>query len=110
MNEWTSCWCFGTPVGASALLLVLRHSCCVGSHVLIGASALMLVLRHSYCVGKHVLIGASALLLVLWHCCCVGRHVLYGATAPQYCIVPSGTYCTASYSFLMIGLGSQTDI
>ena len=33
-----------------------------------------------------------------------------GATAPQYCIVPSGTYCTASYSFLMIGLGSQTDI
>ena len=89
MNEWTSCWCFGTPVGSSALMLVLRRSCCVGSHVLIGASALLPVLRHS---------------------CCVGRHVLYGATAPQYCIVPSGTYCTASYSFLIIGLGSQTDI
>ena len=57
-----------------------------------------------------LLIGATALLLVLRHSCCVGRHVLYGATAPQYCIVPSGTYCTASYSFLMIGLGSQTDI
>ena len=89
MNEWTSCWCFGTPVGASALLLVLQHSCCVGNHVLIGASALLLVLRHS---------------------CCVGRHVLYGAMAPQYCIVPSGTYCTASYLSLMIGLGSQTNI
>ena len=75
MNEWTSYWCFGTPVGASALL-----------------------------------IGALALLLVLRHSCCVGRHVLYGATAPQYCTVPSGTYCTASYSFLMIGLGSQADI
>ena len=75
MNEWTSFWCFGTsdrcygtPAGATAFLLVLRHSCCVG------------------------------------------RHVLIGATAPQYCIVPSGTYCTASYSFLMIGLGSQIDI
>ena len=110
MNEWTSCWCFGTPVGALALLLVLRHFCwCFGTPVgasalLIGASTLLLVLRHSCCVGSHVLIGASALLLVLWHSCCVGRHVLYGATAPQYCIVPSGTYCTASYSFFMIGL------
>ena len=89
MNEWTSYWCFGTPVGASALLLVLRHSCCVGNHVLISSLALQLVLRHS---------------------CCVGRHVLYGVMAPQYCISPLGTYCTASYSFLIIGLGSQTDI
>ena len=32
------------------------------------------------------------------------------ATAPQYCIVPSGTYCAMSYSFLMISLGSQTVI
>ena len=75
MNEWTSFWCFdtpdrcsGTPAGAPALLLVLRHSCCVG------------------------------------------RHVLIGATVPQYCIVPSGTYCTTSYLFLMIGLVSQIDI
>ena len=75
MNEWTSYWCFGTPVGASALL-----------------------------------IGALALLLVLRNSCCVGRHVLIGATAPQYCIVPSGTSSTTSYSFLMIGLGSQIDI
>ena len=110
MNEWTSCWCFGTPVGVSALLLVLRHSCCVVSHVLIGAPALLMVLRHSCCVSRHVLIGAPALLLVLRHSYCVGRHVLIGATAPQYCIVPLGIYCTASYSFLMIGLGSKTDI
>ena len=32
------------------------------------------------------------------------------ATAPQYCIVPSSTYCAVSYSFFMIGLGSQTVI
>ena len=131
MNEWTSCWCFDTPVGASALLLVLRLSFCVGSHFLIGALALLLVLRHSYCVSRHVLIGAPELLLVLRHSYCVSRHVLIGApalllrgqarpercfgtpvgaTALLFCIVPSGTYYTASYSFLMIGLGSQTDI
>ena len=113
----------GRPVGASALLLVLRHSCwcfgtldwCFGTPVgasalLIGASTLLLVLWHSFwCFNTLVgastlLIGASALLLVLWHSCCVSRHVQYGATVPQYCIVPLGTYCTASYSFLMIGL------
>ena len=31
-------------------------------------------------------------------------------TALLFCIVPSGTYYTASYSFLMIGQGSQTVI
>ena len=29
-----------------------------------------------------------------------------GAKALLFCIVPSGTYYTASYSFLMTGLGS----
>ena len=33
-----------------------------------------------------------------------------GATTLMFCIVPSGTYYTASYSFLIIGLGSQIDI
>ena len=33
-----------------------------------------------------------------------------GAMTLLFCIVPSGTYYTASYSFLMIGLGSQIDI
>ena len=101
MNEWT-------PVGASALLLVLRYSCwCFCTSI--GATALMLVLRQScWCFGTPV--GATTLLL---HGQprfdrCLGT--LTGATAPQYCIVPSDTYCTASYSFLMIGLGSQTDI
>ena len=98
-----SCWCFGTPASTSALLIGAPA-------LLIGAPALLLVLRHSCCVSKHVLISAFALLLVLQHSCCVGRHVLYGATAPQYYIVPSDTYCTASYSFLMIGLVSQTYI
>ena len=125
--------CMGSHVliGAPALLLMLRHSCCVSRHVLIGALALLLVLQHSCCVSRHVLIGASAFLLVLWHSCCVSRHVLIGAPAlmlreqarPERCfgtpagattllfyIVPLGTYYTTSYSFLMIGLGSQIDI
>ena len=98
----TSCWYFGTPVGASAHLLVLRNFCCVGSHVLIGAPALLLVLRHFCCVGRHVL-------LVLRHSYwCFGTPI--GATALLFCIVPSGTYYTASYLLLMIGLGSQIDI
>ena len=111
-----SCWCFGTPVGASALLLVLRHSCwCFDTPV--GATTLLLrgQPRFDWCFGTPVgattllllgqprLVGASALLLVLRHSCCVCRHVLVGTTVPQYCIVPSGTYCAASYSFLMIG-------
>ena len=82
-------WCSGTPAGATTLLL--REQA-----------------RLDRCSGTPA--GATALLLVLRHSCYVGRHVLYGATAPQYCIVPSGTYCTASYSFLIIGLGSQIDI
>ena len=90
MNEWTSCWCFGTPVGAPALLLVLwhsccvrRHSCCLSRHVLIGAPALLLVLRHSCCVSRNILIGAPELQLVLRHSYCVRRHV-----RPDWC---SGT-------------------
>ena len=67
-------------IGASALLLVLRHFCYMGRHVLIGASALLLVLRHFCYVGRHVLIGASALLLVLRHFCYVGKHVLISAS------------------------------
>ena len=37
-------------------------------------------------------------------------RILANATAILFCIVPLGTYYTASYSFLMIGLGSQIDI
>ena len=88
--------CFDTPASATALLLrgQARSDQCFGTPA--SASALLLVLRHFCYVGRHVLISASALLLC--------------ATAPQYCIVPSGTYCVASYSFLMISLGSQTVI
>ena len=93
----------GRSVGASALLLVLRHSCwCFGTPA--GATTLLLrgQPRFDLCFGTPA--GAMTLLL-----CgqarpdrCSGTPA--GATAPQYCIVPSGTYCAASYSFLMIGL------
>ena len=67
------------------------------------------MLRYSYwCSGTPT--GAPALLLHEqarpdW---CFGTPA--SATALLFCIVPSGTYYTASYSFLMIGLGSQIDI
>ena len=78
-----SCWCSGTPIGASALLLVLRHSCWTGATTLL----LRGQARPDQCFGTHA-----------------------GATVLQYCIVSSDTYCAASYSFLMIGPGSQTVI
>ena len=109
MNEWMTCWCFGTPNGASALLLVLRHSCwCYDTPV--GAAALLLrgQPRFDRCFGTPA--GAMTLLLRGQACPeqCFGTPA--GATTLLFCIVPSGTYYTVSYSFLMIGLGSQTDI
>ena len=120
----------GRPVGASALLLVLRHSCwCLGTSS--GATALLLheQARPDWCSGTPA--GATALLLREqarpdW---CSGTpasataRLLHeqarpdwcsdtpaGATTLLFCIVPSGTYYTASYSFFMTGLGSQTNI
>ena len=55
-----------------------------------------LVLRYSLISATTLSVSASALLLC--------------ATAPQYCTVPSGTYCVVSYSFLIIGLGNPTVI
>ena len=79
--------CFDTPAGATTLLLhgQARPDRCFGTSA--GATALLLrgQARPDRCFGTPV-----------------------GATTPQYCIVPSGTYCAASY--LMIGPGSQTVI
>ena len=82
-------WYSGTPAGAIALLLreQARPDRCSGTPA--GATALLLSgkARPERCSGTPV-----------------------GATALLFCIVPSGTYYTASYSFVMIGLGSQTNI
>ena len=84
-----SCWCFDTPVGATALLLrgQPRFDQCFGTPV--GATTLLLRghARPDRCFGTPV-----------------------GATTLQYYIVSSNTYYVASYSFLMIGPGSQTVI
>ena len=55
-----------------------------------------LVFRYSLISAMALSVSASALLLC--------------AMAPQYCTVPSGTYCVVSYSFLITGIGSQTVI
>ena len=82
-----SCWCFGTLVGATALLL-REHA------------------RPDRCSGTL----ASAMALLLCGQVRPERCTPAGATTLLFYIVPSGTYYTASYSFLMIGLGSQIDI
>ena len=84
-----SCWCFGTLIGATTLLLreQAHPDRCFGTP----AGATTLLLREQACPER-----------------CFGTPA--GATALLFCIVPSGTYYTASYSFLMIGLGSEIDI
>ena len=78
------------------------QACVVLQYSLISATTLFdyalayLVLRYSLISATTLFVSASALLLC--------------STAPQYCIVPSGTFCVVSYSFLIIGLGSQTVI
>ena len=90
-------------IGAAALLLVLRHSCwCFGTPT--GAMTLLLrgQPRFDQCFGTPT--GATTLLLhgQARPDRCLSTPAV--ATAPRYCIVPLGTYCAASYSFLMIGL------
>ena len=77
-----SCWCCGTPAAWLA-----TFDWCSGTPA--GATALLLreQAHPDWCSGTPA-----------------------GATALLFCIVPSGTYYTASYSVLMIGLGSQIDI
>ena len=55
-----------------------------------------IVLQYSLISATELFVNVSALLLC--------------ATAPQYCTVPSGTYCVVSYSFCFTGVGSQTVI
>ena len=82
-------WCSGTPAGATALLLheQARLDRCSDTP----AGATVLLLRGQACPER-----------------CFGTPA--GATTLLFCIAPSGTYYTASYSFLIIGLGSHIDI
>ena len=75
--------------------LVLRYSL-ISAMTLSDRASAHLVLRYSLFSTMALSVSASTLMLY--------------ATAPQYCTVPSGTYCVVSYSFLIIGLGSQTVI
>ena len=98
-------------ISASALLLVLQHSCYVGRHVLFSTSVLLISATALLLSTSVLLISATTLLLSTSVLLISATTLLFNASAlllcattPQYCIVPSGTYCAASYSFLMIGL------
>ena len=111
-------------IGASALLLVLRYSYYVGRHVLFSTSVLLisatallfstlvlLISATTLLLSFVLLISATTLLLSTSVLLISATTLLFSvlelllcATTPQYCIVPLGTYCVASYSFLMIGL------
>ena len=75
--------------------LVLRYSL-ISATTLSDRALAHLAFRYSLTSATTLSVNASVLLLC--------------ATTPQYCIVPSGTYCVVSDSFLFTGLGSQTVI
>ena len=75
--------------------IVLRYSL-ISATTLSDRASAHLVLWYSLISTMTLSVSASTLLLY--------------ATTPQYCIVPSGTYCVVSYSFLITGLSSQTVI
>ena len=75
--------------------IVLRYSL-ISVTALSDRASAHLVLRYFLISAMTLSVSTSALLLC--------------ATTPQYFIVPSGTYCVVSYSFLITGLGSQTVI
>ena len=75
--------------------IVLRYSL-ISAMALSDRASATLVLRYSLISATTLSVSATTLLL------CV--------TAPQYCTVPSGTYCAVSYSFRITGLGNPTII
>ena len=84
-------------ISDSTLLLVLRHTCYVGRHVLFSTSILLISATTLLLSTSVLLISATTLLFS-------ASTLLLCATTPEYCIVPSGIYCVASYSLLMLGL------
>ena len=101
-------------ISTSVLLISAPALLSSTSVLLISAPTLLISTSVLLISAPALLISNSVLLLVLWHSCpdyCYGTLVQYFGTpadamTPQYCIVPSGTYCIASNSFLIIGLGS----
>ena len=83
------------PLLCGKALIVLRYSL-ISAMTLSDCASAHLVLLYSLVSATTLSVSASVLLLC--------------ATAPQYYIVPSGTYCVVSYSFFITGLGSQTVI
>ena len=68
-----------------------------------------IVLRYSL-ISEMALSDRASTHLVLRYSLFSASTLLFCAMAPQYCTVPSGTYCVVSYSFLITGLGNQTVI
>ena len=73
--------------------LVLRHSL-ISTTTLSDCASAHLVLRYSLISVMTLSVSASALLLC--------------AMAPQYCIVPLGTYYVVFYAFLITSIGNPT--
>ena len=92
---WYSLFSATTLSDHASAHLVFKYSL-ISAMTLSDRASTHLVLQYSLFSVTTLSISALTLLLC--------------ATAPQYCTVPSSTYCVVSYSFLITGLGSQTVI
>ena len=92
MNEWT-------------FLLVLRHSCCMGSHILIGASALLLRGQRRFDRYFDTHAGATTLLLRGQACPdrCFGTPALCYDTLVLYSIFEYLVCCVLLISYDWFG-------
>ena len=103
------------PMLCGQARIVLRYSLISATSLSDSASAHLV---HWYSLISATTLSDHASTHLLLQYCLFSATVLYAsasalllcATTPQYCIVPSGTYCVVSYSFLFTGLGSQTVI
>ena len=95
--------------------IVLRYSL-ISATTLSDRASAHLVLRYTL-ISVTTLSDYALAHLVLWYSLISATTLsvsaltlMLCATAPQYCTVPSGTYCAVFYSFLITSLGSQTVI
>ena len=88
--------------------IVLRYSL-ISATTLSDRASAHLVLRYSLISAMTHLVLLYSLFSAMTLSVSASALLLY-TTAPQYCNVPSGTYCVVSYSFRITGLGIHTVI
>ena len=89
---------------STSVLLISAMTLLLNTSVLLISATALLFSTSVLLISATTLLLSTSVLLISAMALLFSASALLCATAPQYCIVPSGTYYAASYSFLMIGL------